>query len=467
MGVLRSIRFRLTLWYVLLLAAILAAFSAGVYLTLRHNLAASLDDSLENRTAVLLAAVRYEAGRPTLEGVVSAADPDADEQVAQVYDAQGGLSFDGSGAGHAFAIRPRAIQDALAGQPSASSARAGDETMRLRIVPIDQSGAIRGVLVVGRSEEDMAETLNTLLLILAMAYPATLVAATAGGVFLAGRALSPIDSITRLAQRMSAEDLSQRLDASLPRDEVGNLARTFNDMIARLDGAFRRQRQFTADASHELRTPLTTLKGQVEVALSRERDAAAYRAVLQTVNEEVDRLIRLVGSLLTLARADAGEIPLASDAVDLADVVAGALEQVRAAADDRRIALHVEGAPGLALQADQDFLLQLLLNLLDNALKYTGPGGDVTVGWRIDGATARLWVRDTGAGIAAEHLGRVFDRFYRVDPARSRAEGGAGLGLSMSRWIAEAHGGELAIESEPGKGTTVEVRLPNGRPARR
>ena len=157
----------------------------------------------------------------------------------------------------------------------------------------------------------MSDALRSLLLILGVAYPVTLALASLGGVFLAGRALSPIDKLTRLARRISAEDLSQRLNLRLPDDEVGRLARTFDEMIARLEDAFRRQRQFTADASHELRTPLTAIKGQVEVALTRPREPDAYREVLQAVNEEVDRLIRLVGSLLTLARADAGQIPVA------------------------------------------------------------------------------------------------------------------------------------------------------------
>jgi heavy metal sensor kinase len=263
-----------------------------------------------------------------------------------------------------------------------------------------------------------------------------------------------------MARRISAEDLSGRLDLDLPDDEVGRLARTFDEMIARLDDAFQRQRQFTADASHELRTPLTVIKGQVEVALSQPRESEGYREVLRSVNEEVDRLNRMVGSLLTLARADAGRVSIASEQVDLGVLVTGAVEQVRPLAEQKGLSIGVEAGLEITLAADEGLLLQLVLNLLDNAIKYTPAGGSVSAGWRIEVDQAQLWVRDTGPGIAAEHVGRIFDRFYRIDSARGSAGGGAGLGLSICRWIAEAHGGSIAAESSLGAGSTITVRLP-------
>jgi heavy metal sensor kinase len=460
-GRLRSIRVRLTLWYVLLLAIILAAFSAGIYLTLRQSLSSNLNDSLETRANVLAGVVRYEDGHPTLEGSVPAGERELDEEFVRVYGADGSVSFDSTAAdAEPTGIDAAAVQEALAGHSSTRTVHIEDETLRARIEPIVENGDVTGVLVVGLTEDDMAETLRSLLAILAIAYPVTLVVASAGGMFLASRALSPIDRITRLARRISADDLSQRLDETLPDDEVGQLARTFNEMIARLDAAFQRQRQFTADASHEMRTPLTAIKGQIEVALSRPRDAEAYREVLRGANEEVDRLIRLVGSLLTLARADAGEIPLAAEPVRLADLVNAAVEQVRPAAARKRIAIKVSAGPDTTVRADHDLLLQLLLNLLDNALKYTPDGGRVTAGWDADGASARVWVQDTGIGIDVSEQPRIFDRFYRVDKARSRAAGGSGLGLSISRWIAEAHKGAVSVESSPGRGARFTVTLP-------
>ncbi|MDO8612018.1 MAG: heavy metal sensor histidine kinase [Dehalococcoidia bacterium] len=462
MPAIRSLRLRLTLWYVLLLAIILAAFSAGIYLTLRHNLNDSLDDSIRNRANVLLDVLRYEDGRPTLAGVVSPSDPNEGESFVRVFDASGGVTFDSSTSAGEVAFDRSAVESALSGETRSRNVSTGDESFRVRTLPIEQGGRISGVLEVGESRGDVSDTLRILLVILAVAYPLTLAVASFGGVFLAGRALSPIDRLTGLARRISAEDLSQRLDLKLPDDEVGRLARTFDEMIARLDAAFRRQREFTADASHELRTPLTAIKGQVEVALGKPRDADSYREVLQVVNEEVDRMIRLVGSLLTLARADAGQIPIASEAVNLPELVAAAVEQARPAMERRDVELHLEPGPAVTLQADEDLLLQLLLNLLDNAGKYTRPGGRVTVGWAVGDGQAEVWVRDTGVGIAPEHLPHIFDRFYRVDKARSRAEGGSGLGLSICRWIAEAHGGSIAVESAPGEGTAFVVKLPVG-----
>jgi heavy metal sensor kinase len=456
----RSIRLRLTLWYVLLLAIILAAFSAGVYLTLRQNLYDSLDDSIRDRCNVLLGIVQYEGGRPTLAGRISAEDPNQGESLIRVFDSSGQITFDNSAAAGNVPVDRRAVESALAGETTSRGVSAGAESFRVRTVPIERDSRVSGVLEVGQSQDDVSDTLQTLLLILGVAYPVTLVVASLGGVFLAGRALAPIDRLTRLARRISAEDLGQRLDLPLPDDEVGRLARTFDEMIARLDEAFRRQRQFTADASHELRTPMTVIKGQIEVALQRERDPQAYRQVLQAVNEEVDRMIRLVGSLLTLARADAGQIPITLEPVSLPDVVSAAIEQVQPLASRRGIDLQLSSSRPVTLRADDDLILQLLLNLLDNAIKYTAAGGQVTVGWNANGREVELWVRDTGSGIAREHLTRLFERFYRVDKARSRAEGGSGLGLAISRWIAEAHGGSISVESDLGRGSTFTVRLP-------
>ena len=460
MQALRSIRLRLTLWYVVLLAVILAGFSAGIYLTLRHNLYGNLDDSLTTRANDLMPLVSYDGARPTLSPNVSTSSPDVGEQFVRVYDASGALTFDDSGQAGTVPADVEALQRALSGKSSTRKASVDGEPFRVLVVPIEQGGRVAGALEVGRAADDVSDALRSLLLILGVAYPVTLVVASFGGIFLAGRALTPIDKLTRLARRISAGDLSQRLDLRLPDDEVGRLARTFDDMIARLEDAFRRQRQFTADASHELRTPLTAIKGQVEVALARPRQPDAYREVLQGVNEQVDRLIRLVGSLLTLARADAGQIPIALEAVSLPELVAAAVEQVRPAAQQQEIDLVLDAGPPITLRADEDLLLQLLLNLLDNALKNTPAGGRVVAGWRIIGSQAELWVRDTGVGISPEHLPHIFDRFYRADPARSRAEGGAGLGLSICRWIVEANGGSISVESAPRQGSAFSVRLP-------
>lgn len=231
--------------------------------------------------------MRYEGASPTLSAGISANSPDLGEQFIRVYSTAGQLTFDNSGEAGLVPVDSEAVRRALAGGTGTRGLSVGSEPFRVRIVPIKQREQVVGALEVGRAADDVSDALRSLLLILGVAYPMTLAIASLGGIFLAGRALSPIDRVTRLARRISAEDLSQRLDLRLPDDEVGRLARTFDEMIARLDEAFRRQRQFTADASHELRTPLTAMKGQVEVALTRPREPTTYREVLQAVNEEV------------------------------------------------------------------------------------------------------------------------------------------------------------------------------------
>jgi heavy metal sensor kinase len=458
MALFQSLRTRLTLWYVILLAITLAAFCGGVYLAMRQNLYANLDDSLEGR-AELVSGILTEEGFFDTDVMIQG-DPTEGEEFVRVYDEDGDLALDNSGPQFRPATDANAVEAALSGESVRRDIQVDGVELRVMTSPVMVGGEIVGAVEVGLSKEEVRDTLRELLVIIAIGYPMALAIAGLGGAFLAGRALSPIDRLTRVARRISAEDLSQRLDMRLPNDEVGRLANTFDEMIARLDEAFRRQRQFTADASHELRTPLTAIKGQTEVALQRDRDADTYREILSKVNSEVDRMIRLVGSLLTLARADARQIPVGRESLDLSAVVTDAVEQVRPAASDKAISLNVRSNGDMRLKADQDLILQLMLNLLDNSVKYTPSGGAIDVILRATGARAEVTVADTGPGIPPEHLPHIFDRFYRVDKARTRVEGGAGLGLSISRWIAEAHGGTLRVESTTGRGSMFTLSLP-------
>ena len=459
------IRLRLTLWYVLLLAIILAAFAAGVYLLLRHSLYQNLDESVQSRAGALVNVVQLDDAEASLTIRAGSVTSGQRERFIRLFDAAGDVRFVETSGEHQIPVDRGAVSAALAGRPTTRSTRYIDDDDRIRVavVPVVRQGAVVGALEVGEPEEDVVETLSSLLLVMGIAYPVALALAGFGGMFLAGRALSPIDSITTAARDITAEDLSGRLELRLPDDEVGRLARTFDEMIARLDDAFRRQRQFAADASHELRTPLTVIKGQIDVSLQRDREPEAYQGVLRAVNEEVDRLIRLAGSLLTLTRADGGQIPLAFEAVDVGDLVAGVVEQLRPAAGDQGVDLRLDTGPPVTMEADQDLLIQLMLNVLDNAIKYTPNGGLVNAGWGTNGQRVELRVRDTGPGIAAEDIPYVFDRFYRADKARSRAAGGVGLGLAISRWIAEAHGGSIHVVSTLGEGSTFTVSLPTSR----
>lgn len=459
MSVFRSIRFRLTLWYVGLLALVLAAFCAVLYLALRERLYAGLDDSLETRVEFVDALISTGAGAPVVRGAEIPGDPLEGEQFVRIYDPAGEITFDNTTEDFPIPLDAASIRSAAAGDANHRTVEVDWAKLRVLSAPVVRDSQVAGVVEAG-IEDDVQETLDILLIIIVLAYPLTLLVAGSVGLLIAGRALSPIDHITRTAEEIGAEDLSRRIDFQGPDDEVGRLARTFDDMIARLDAAFQRQRQFTADASHELRTPLTSIKLQTEIALQRDRDPAEYREVLIAVNAEVDRMTRLIENLLTLARADAAQIPLTRGIVDVGALVNSAADHVRPVALAGGISLGVEAGPTVSIVGDDDLLLQMLLNLLDNAVKYTPAGGAITAGWRAVDGSVEIFVSDTGAGIAPEHLPHVFDRFYRADPSRSRTAGGAGLGLSIARWIAEAHGGSMTAESVPGEGSTFTARLP-------
>jgi heavy metal sensor kinase len=286
-----------------------------------------------------------------------------------------------------------------------------------------------------------------------------LVLASGGGLFLANRALAPIDRITRTAQRISAETLGGRNDLHGSNDEVGRLAWTFDAMLARLEAAFERQRRFTADASHELRTPLTAILGQIDVALERPREAESYRTTLTTIREQSQRLARLVGDLLFLARADARSVPIEVEAIDLGALLPAVIAQLEPLAAARKLSIELALAP-LRIYGHTDHLVRLFLNLLDNAIRYTPPGGRITLSCTSDQGEVAVRLSDTGPGIAPEHLPQLFDRFYRVDRGRNRAQGGSGLGLAIAQTIAQAHGGRIAVESSVGQGSTFVVILP-------
>jgi heavy metal sensor kinase len=469
---LRLIRARLTLWHVLSLAVLLALFSIGVWFALRYQLEQNLDATIEGRASVLLQAVEIRDGVPILPDqfttpAIQELDPDGDdddddweeEDFIRLYDRDGNLVLDLSDRDERVPVQVPGMGRALEGDEFWFDVSGDDEHYRVLVVPVGGENDVTGVLVVGQTTEEISDTLESLVRTFLVAYPLSLLTAAAIGLFLAQRALGPIDRMTRSVQRISAEDLGQRLNLNLPDDELGRLARTFDDMLARLENEFRRQRQFTADASHELRTPLTIMKGAIEVALSREREASAYRDVLQTTGDQVNGLIDLVNSLLLLARADAGQIPIQREDVDVPLAVETALDQLRPLSDRAAVALSSAG-PEVSIPADFTLFLQLLFNLLENAVKHTPTGGSVQVSWSVEPEMLQLNVADTGDGISPEHLPHIFDRFYRVDSARTSSDGGAGIGLSICRWIVESHGGAITATSEPGQGSTFTVMLP-------
>lgn len=358
-------------------------------------------------------------------------------------------------------VFPANIQYSLDAQP--------DEYVNIS-APIGQEGQILGRVIIGEPV-DPTHALPRLVLTLVLSGLITLTAAAYGGYWLAGRTLKPIKEIIHTAQEISGSDLDRRLNIQT-RDELGELAGTFDQMLDRLQAAFTRQRQFTADASHELRTPLTIMGLETSRALSAGRNLEEIRAALKIIQSENEFMTRLVGELLTLARMDAGQVALRRDPLDLSDLALDIVERYAPIAARKEIILEAGELPELTICGDRPFLGQMIGNLVDNAIKYSPAGSRVLVETGQDSGQAWVKVSDNGPGISPEHLPHIFDRFYRVDGARSHNQPendapagsepvtGSGLGLSIVQWIVDVHGGRIKAESEPGKGSLFEVRLP-------
>ena len=451
------IRWRLTAWYAGLLGVALLVFGAVLYLGLRTQLYEGLDDQVQNQYDLVAGAVRVAGGRPSLD-IDQVPGTDAD-QFVRLWTTTGDPVID---TGQALDV-PAPGADLLAavneGNTRWVTQRAGPEPLRIMSAPVVQGDTVVGMLQVGISRGDVEETLSILLALLGGAAPLLIGLAVWGGYLVAGRALSPVATITRMAGSISGSGLHARLNLDLPDDELGRLAQTFDAMLVRIDDAFERQRRFTGDAAHELRTPMALMRSRVDLALARQRSAEDYHEALRGVDRDLLRLNGLVGTLLALARADASELTIDRGRFDPAWTILIVLEQYREVAEAAGVELLADVAPS-PLEADEDLVIQVLVNLIDNALAHTTVGDTVTVGCRPAGAAVSIWVEDTGSGIAPEHQERVFDRFYRVDAGRTRGYGGTGLGLSICRMIVGAHGGSITLTSSPGNGTRVDVRLP-------
>ncbi len=460
-----SLRMRLTLWYGTSLALILIVFAVVVYGVTARELNDQVDRSLEESATV--------AVRSLLEGglgpFIQFEDlSDKFPELAVVDKFFQILSPTGLTNIRSPNIKSRDIpltEDQLlhakAGNTRTESVRyPGEPPLRMISVPIILNDTLVNIVRVGTSLQPVEDTLKRLLFVLLVSLPVAVIVSLAGGWFLAGRALRPVENITQAARRIAGGDLSQRLTAPPSPDEIGRLAATFNDMIARLDASFRQVRQFGTDASHELRTPLTVLKGETELALRRPRAAEDYRLVLESSLEEIDRMSRIVDELFFLSRADLGEVNLESLPVRLDALVDDLYRQASLLGQDTNVQVLLGSIAPCTVQGDELRLRQLLLNLADNAIKYSRVGGKVELSLTCEGQLAGLSVTDHGIGISPEALPRIFDRFYRSDTARVHAKSGTGLGLSICQWITEAHRGRIDVQSIPGHGSTFTLTLP-------
>ena len=456
-----SIRAKLTLWYLGIAAAVLTAFAVAIYLYLSQGLLRAIDTSLQHQAERIAQAMLNplnddEVSQPDVlmlaPQFVSIVDRDG-KVIDRILDAES----------HEVPIIKAALYAAAQDLKPRFDNVEVTPTEPARIVtwPVrDDEGEIF-FIVVGHSLKELYQAQRQLLLLLAVSNPVALVLAFLGGLMIANKALKPVDRLTRAAERIGRGDLSERVEETGTRDEIGRLAATFNEMIGKLEQAFERERRFTADASHELKTPLAILRGDIEVTLRRNREAEEYKRVLSSSLEEIARLTKLTDDLLTLARSDAGEQMLELEPVRLDELAAEAHAYLQPLARSLNVALDYEPSPSPVLvEGDGKRLKQLLVNLLDNAIKYTPAGGSANLKLEVEGSSVIIEVSDTGRGIPSDALPHIFDRFYRQsDPMDSRMTG-FGLGLAISKWIVDAHDGTMEVLSEPGRGSRFSVSLP-------
>jgi len=439
-----SIRTRLTVWYLLVMVILLLLFSTLAYFMPARKLYQNLDISLQAR-AFQLQATGVSAGQPN--------------ELLLSFDSNGNLIQEFGPLIDTATIAPL-VKQAQSGQDVFLTTLTADKQgVRLYATSFMMHFNNQIVIVVGQLTNGITGPLAAFRFVLIFAGLIVVVMAGIGGLFLASRVLKPVEQITKTAQEIGEGDLSRRIDVRT-NDELGHLASTLNDMIGRLEAAFNRQRQFTADASHELRTPLAIMQAEATLALSKERTEDDYRKSLETISQESAYMSSVIGKLLFLARSDAGKEQLTFENVDLKDLIVELSTNIEALAQDKGIKFTVDATESLVVNGDKTKLRQLFINILENAIRYTPNDGNISVSAFKKEDNALVAISDTGIGIPPEHLPHIFERFYRVDKARSRAEGGVGLGLAIAKYIVESHDGKIELESQVGKGTTFTISIP-------
>ena len=472
-----SVRIRLTLWYTAAMAVVLLVLAAATYLALQENVVRRADAQAIELANSFLSTVNAEMGDASKpdsmdDGIAAAISEHRFRDVVfAVFDPQGNLL--GVSEGYQQEDQPkrvsreevaRRLRPLLSSADAYGSLRFEGRQYRsyLRPFSVDRQQAS---LVVLQSLHPQNEFLETLAATFAIVIPLAILLSSLGGYLLARRSLSPVVAMSTQASRIGAENLHERLQAGNPRDELGHLAASFNELLDRLDRSFAEQRRFVADASHELRTPVAILCGEAEVTLGQtQRTEQEYRESLMILREEARRLKQIVEDLFTLARADAGQHPLALTDFYFDEVVGECAKNVRTLASAKDSVVSCEAQGELPIHADEALIRRMVVNLLDNAIKYTAPGGKVSLSCAADNGLYRLRIEDSGRGIPADLQSRIFERFFREDKARSRREsdGGAGLGLAIASWIASAHGGKIELTQSSAKGSVFTVFLPKG-----
>ncbi len=479
-----SVRVRLTLWYTAVLTLVLIVLSLITYFIFGRSTLQRTDVNLSELSEAFLttldAEVKDQRGPDSLKlaGQVAITEHRFRDHVFAIFDAAGkivvsshevppaGPAAGTSAAGPLSSPSFQRFLDASFRSERLFSEIKGGENGYRGFARHFSSGGNTYTLVILQSLHPQRVMLEEVAATFAWVIPIAIVLASVGGYFLARKSLAPVVAMSSQAGRIGAANLHERLEVDNDKDELGHLARAFNSLLDRLSQSFERQQRFMADASHELRTPVAILRGEAEVALSQQtRSPEEYRESLGVLHQEAERLTHIVEDLFTLTRADAGQYPLQTRDFYLDELVAECLHSARTLALAKKISLNLIEVSESPIHADESLLRRMILNLLDNAIKYTSEGGRVTVTCRRAGEAYVLSITDSGGGIPADLQPRIFERFFRADKARSRAEndgGGAGLGLSISRWIAEAHHGRLELTHSDSVGSTFTAYLPAG-----
>jgi len=456
---LHSVRARLTLWYTAILALVLIAFSAIAYLFLAREIRAATDRSLGNTAQEFAAAFSNDPAVPA-EGSVVLLDFRGSEEELAVF------SADGTIVASSRPVWENAGRDQIAalvrkGATGVATVRGGANGDGIRFValPIDVMGN-RYTAVVARDLDEQAGRLRSAARALFSGIPLALLFAAGGGYVLARKSLAPVTSMSTKARQISVETLDERIVVANERDELGFLAMTLNDLLERLQRSFDSQRHFMADASHELRTPVSIIQGEADVALARERTPEEYRESIGVMQSAARGLTRVVQNLFLLVRTDAGNYPILRSRFYVDEVIASCVRSMRSVAEAKGIELTCQASSEPVIVADEDLVHRMLLNLIDNAVKFTPNGGRVVIQSQRSDQGVTIDVHDSGPGIASEDQARIFERFFRGERTRRGPARGAGLGLPIARWIAEAHGGSLVLLESNAQGTTFRLTLP-------
>ncbi len=451
-----SIRMRLTGWYAVVLAVMLIVYATASFLAVRHEFIEQLDDQLhDDFESAEDSFVRTADGRVAWTADRHH-DPDSDE--ARVYEAWSTSGEQVHRSGASVPLPPAALTS-LGSSYRYETITAGGARWRALTAPTTVEGH-SVVLRVARSEERLRAQLWEILVVLIFGLPLAVALACVGGYALARRALAPIDHLATEAQRITADRLHERLTTSNPNDEIGRLTAVINEAVGRLESSFDQLRRFTADASHELRTPLSVVRGIGEAAVGQRRSSAEYEEAIGSMLEEIDRMTSLIDTLLRLSRTDAGGIRLSRERLDLGQLAREVAASLGILAEERNQTLAFDLENGVELAVDRLVLREAVVNVLDNAIKYSAAGSTVAIRVARVGEHAVLAVADQGPGIPREHRDRVFDRFFRVDEARSRDAGGAGLGLAIAKWAIDMHGGRITVEPLSSGGSEFQIVLP-------